>query len=167
MESVRPAMSALENLPDDVLLEILEYVPNSDLAVNVSEVSRRTRDVASHRSLWKRVRLAGYSQRYSPKRREPHRHISDSSLNDAQLDRALAFLHSGTLSVAVEDSASLYPRHLAAMPVRCPNLREFTVSRCNYRDEFVPRSSGAIFRLQVPIITGALLIYRAVLKSGP
>ena len=58
-----PALSALENLPDDVLLEILKYVPNSDLARNVSQVSRRMRDVASHRSLWKRVRLTGYSQR--------------------------------------------------------------------------------------------------------
>ena len=73
-------------------------------------------------------------------------------MDDAQLDRALEFLHNGTRSVYVEDSTSLYPRHLAAMPVRCPNLREFTVSRCNYRDEFVPRSSGAIFRLLVSII---------------
>ena len=58
-----PALSTLENLPDDVLLEILKYVPNSDLARNVSQVSRRMRDVASYRSLWKRVRLTGYSQR--------------------------------------------------------------------------------------------------------
>ena len=76
----------------------------------------------------------------------------DSSLDDTQLDGALTFLHSGTKRVVIEDSASLYPRHLAALPVRCPNLREFTVSRCNYRDEFVPRSSGAIFRLQVPVL---------------
>ena len=74
--------------------------------------------------------------------------LTNSSLDDAQLDRALAFLHGGTQSVAVEDSPSLYPKHLAAMPTRCPNLRELTVSRCNYRDEFVPRSAcnGAIFR---------------------
>lgn len=125
-----PLLSGLENLPDDALLEILKYVPNSDLAVHVSEVSRRMRHVASHRTLWKRVRFTG--------------------LDDAQLDRAVAFLHSGTESVIVQDSASLYPRHLAAIPVQCPNLREFTVSRCNYRDEFVPRSSGAIFRTYVP-----------------
>ena len=82
-------------------------------------------------------------------KREPF----DRSMDDAQLDRALEFLHNGTRSVYVEDSTSLYPRHLAAMPVRSPNLREFTVSRCNYRDEFVPRSSGAIFRLLVSIMT--------------
>ena len=57
-----PLLSGLENLPDDALLEILKYVPNSDLAVHVSEVSRRMRHVASHRTLWKRVRFTGYSQ---------------------------------------------------------------------------------------------------------
>ena len=56
-----PVLSALGNLPDDALLEILKHVPNSDLAINVSEVSRRMRDVAMHRSLWKRVRFTGYS----------------------------------------------------------------------------------------------------------
>ena len=54
-------LSPLEALPDDALLEILKFLPGSDLAVSVSEVSRRMRDVASHRSLWKRVRLKGYS----------------------------------------------------------------------------------------------------------
>ena len=58
-----PVLSALESLPDDALLEILKHVPNSDLAVNVSEVSRRMRDVAMQRSLWKHVRFAGYSIR--------------------------------------------------------------------------------------------------------
>ena len=60
----RPApvlLSPLEALPDDALLEILKFLPGSDLAVSVSEVSRRMREVASHRSLWKRVRLKGYS----------------------------------------------------------------------------------------------------------
>ena len=54
-------LSPLEALPDDALLEILKFLPGSDLAVNVSEVSQRMREVASHRSLWKRVRLKGYS----------------------------------------------------------------------------------------------------------
>ena len=56
-----PVLSAIESLPDDALLEILKHVPNSDLAVNVSEVSRRMRDVAVQRSLWKHVRITGYS----------------------------------------------------------------------------------------------------------
>ena len=55
-------MSSIESMPFDALLEILKHVPNSDLAVNVSEVSRRLRDSASHRSLWKSVRLKGYSR---------------------------------------------------------------------------------------------------------
>ena len=68
-------------------------------------------------------------------------------MEDAELDRAITFLHNGTKSVAIEDSDSLYPRHLAALPAKCPNLQEFIVSRCNYRDEFIQRASGAIFRL--------------------
>ena len=61
MEERSELLSPLEALPDDALLEILKFLPGSDLAVNVSAVSRRMRDVASHRSLWKRVRLKGYS----------------------------------------------------------------------------------------------------------
>ena len=48
----------LDSLPDEVLLEILERVPQVWLVASVSRVSMRLRRLARHRSLWIRVDLS-------------------------------------------------------------------------------------------------------------
>ena len=48
----------LDSLPDEVLLEILERVPQVWLVASVSRVSTRLRRLARHRSLWIRVDLS-------------------------------------------------------------------------------------------------------------
>ena len=48
----------LSALPDEVLIDILERVPNAWLVTTVSKVSRRLRRLARHPSLWIRVDLS-------------------------------------------------------------------------------------------------------------
>ena len=48
----------LDSLPDEVLLEILERVPQVWLVASVSRVSKRLRRLVRHRSLWVRVDLS-------------------------------------------------------------------------------------------------------------
>lgn len=52
--------TTLEDLPDEVLVEILSYLTNVELATCVAPVSKRFKDLATTPTLWKSVELLGY-----------------------------------------------------------------------------------------------------------
>lgn len=115
--------SNIEQLPDNIILEILSYLSVKDLCIS-GRVSRRWRRIARDNSLWRHVDLLPY--RLVPQRiwKVIRTHLSECLLTL----KIKGFVDTGLPN---QKKHSLTNAMLQDIKERCPNIRELHLHGCN------------------------------------
>lgn len=115
--------SNIEQLPDNIILEILSYLSVKDLCIS-GQVSRRWRRIARDNSLWRHVDLLPY--RLVPQRiwKVIRTHLSECLLTL----KIKGFVDTGLPN---QKKHSLTNAMLQDIKERCPNIKELYLHGCN------------------------------------
>lgn len=135
--------ATINDLPNEILLKILAYIPQSELYYNVKKVCRRWNNIAIDPALWKSIRAPEEIPTEVLIEWIKHSyfltHLSVINRNDANLITEVTSRHSKRLESfemlncwGAEGHPLIYGKNLCNLVSRCPKLRTFNFANVKF-----------------------------------